>query len=221
MKNKFMRFLFIFFITLVSIQFVLGVPSWKQQTTPAQSKKTPQQPQIVTQTTIIIQNNTAQPQEEKGINWEFIGAISGVIAIIAAFIGWFLTKKGRSRASDYIKNINETYNKYKNDASKCETELYRMKEQLEVDFSKGRISEESFNMLDSRIDKYLSEVRKGIVTTFEISPKLKKELHKMLKDGVISEEEYKEFLRMDLSDISRRDREKIEHYINKWRKKNK
>ena len=211
------------FFVLISSSFVLAAPPWKQQSTKSTTTTTTaSKPTTVVynQTTIIVQNNTAPPKEE-GIGWEGLGAITGIIAVIAGFIGWLPTRRGRSKASSYIKDISETFNKYKNDASKCEAELYRMKEHVEGDFSKGKISEESFNMLDSRIDKYLAEVRRGIVTTFELSPKVRKELHDMLKDGVISEEEHKKFSKMDTSQLSKSEKSRLESLMKKWRQKKK
>jgi len=214
-----MKKLIIFMIlaVLVSSACALAVPAWKKQA-PTPASKTPAAQPVQTQTTIIIQNITQAPKEE-GMDWQTIGSIVGVLATLAAFIGWLLMKKGRSRASGYIKDISERFNKYKNDAGRCEAELYKMKEQIEHDFAKGKISEESFSMLDSRIDKYLSEVRQGIVTTFDLSPKTKKELKDMLEDGAISEEEYKKFSRLDISSLSKPEKARLERLMKKWRQR--
>jgi len=217
--------IFIVFFVIISSSFVLAVPPWKKQTattaTTTAAKPTATTPTttiVQNKTTIIIQNNTSAPKEE-GINWEFVGAITGILAIIAALIGWLLTRKNRSKASGYIKDINEAFNKYKNDTGKCEAELYRMKEQIEHDFAKGKISEESFTMLDTRIDKYLSDVRRGIVKTFELSSKDRKELNGMLEDGVISEDEYKKFSKMNLKELPKQERAKLEKLMKNWKKK--
>lgn len=219
--------IFIILAVLISASFVLAAPAWKKQATttaPSTSSKTPTPAQttiiVQNRTTIIIQNNTAPPQKE-GLDWQTIGSIVGILATLAAVIGWLLTRKGRSRASGYIKNINETFNKYKNDAGKCEAELYKMKEGIEHDFSRGKISEESFSMLDSRIDKYLADVRQDIVKGFELSAKDKKELKDMLEDGIISEEEFKKFSKMGLKELPKSEKAKLEKLMKKWKQKDK
>jgi len=207
-----MKRLIIFLILIVLLSSIsLAVPPWKQK----QSEPTKI---IVENRTIIVQNAT---QAEKGINWEAIGAIVGIVAAIAAFVGWLLTKKGRSITSKYLKEINSVFNEYRNDSSRCESELYNIKEKIERDFSKGKLSEESFSLLDSRIDKYLGEIRKGIITKFELSPKIRKELNEMLKDGIITEDEYKRFSKMNLKELSKEDREKLERLMKKWKEENK
>ena len=213
MNKKLLVFIILF--ALISSSLVMAAPAWKKQTTVPSSKDT-QAPPVQTQTTIIIQNNTSAPKQE-GWDWQTIGSIVGILATLGAIIGWLLTRKSRSKASGYIKDINEAFNKYKNDTGKCEAELYRVKEQIEHDFAKGKISDESFSMLDSRIDKYLSEVRQGIVTTFGLSSKDKKELDDMLEDGVISEEEYKKFSKMDLKELPKRERARLEKLMKKWK----
>ncbi len=145
---------FLIFVALISSS-VLAVPPWKQ----AEPTKTI----IVENRTIIVQNAT---RAEESIGWEAISAIVGIVVAVAAFIGWPLTRKRRSVTSKYLKEINEIFNKYRNDSGKCESELYDLKERIEDAFSKGKISEESFSLLDSRIEKYIYAVRNGVIGTF-------------------------------------------------------
>lgn len=170
----------------------------------------------IIQITPAATNATAAAE---GTDWEKVGAIVGILAIIGAVIGWYVTKKRRSKSSGYLKNINETFNEFKSDTTKCEANLYLLKEKIEKDFTDGKIDEQSLQLLHGRIEKYLKNVRMGIVDGLDVSPDAKKELAKMLKDGKISEEEYDAFVKS--KSLSEKDKNLLTKHIAKWKKKDK
>ncbi len=157
-------------------------------------------------------------EEDQGINWEFVGAIIAIFALSAGLVGWFLSRKERSKTSKYLKEINRAFNEYKGNAGKCEEALYGIKEKVERDFAHGRIKESAFSILDSKLDKYLSEVRKDMLgSQFELKKSTKKELNEMLEDGIISDEEYEKFSKMKLDELSEKDKKKLKSLMKKWR----
>ncbi|MBU0460981.1 MAG: hypothetical protein KJ574_00180 [Nanoarchaeota archaeon] len=155
----------------------------------------------------------------KDTNWEMIGAIVGILAIMGAVVGWFFAKRQKSKTSNYLREINTTYNQLKSDTSKCEANLYLLKERIEKEYTSGKIDEQGIEFLHRRIDTYLKNVRMGIVDNLDISPEAKKELAGMLKDGRISEEEYDSFT--SSKKLSKKDIEKVQAHLSKWKKKDK
>ena len=180
---------------------------------PGQAKKTPE-PEI-----IVVQNQTGS---NEGVNWEFVGALVAIIAAAAAIVGWLLSRRERGTTAKYLKEINNAFNAYKNNTGKAESALYSLKEKIDRDFEQGKIKESAFSILDSRIDKYLSEVRKDVVSSqFNLKTSTKKKIDEMLADGVISKEEYEKFSKMDLNELSSKDRQKLKSLMNRWKSKSK
>ncbi len=176
------------------------------------------QPTVPTIIQVTAPETNATAQEE-GTDWEMVGAIVGILAIIGALIGWYFSRKKRSKSSHYLKDINETFNEFKSDTSKCEANLYILKEKIEKEFTEGKIDEQSLQLLHGRIEKYLKNVRLGIVDGLDVSQDAKKELANMLKDGKITEEEYNEFIKS--KSLSKKDKDLLSKHMAKWKKKDK
>jgi len=208
------------FVALIIVSVVLAAPPWKKQPATATTPKTPPQTVVVQNVTrIIVQNNTAARQEE-GIDWNLVGGITAIIALAAGAFGWWFSRKSRGMTAKYLREIDRAFNEFRDNTSKCESVLYDIKEKIEGDFSKGKIDDSAFSILDSRLDKYLSEVRKGIISThFKLSEVHKKELDDMLGDGIITKDEYRKFKKMKISELSGKDRKRLQELMQKWEKK--
>ena len=185
-----------------------GQQRLQQPTAATPDPSTPTATPITTPTTAV---------QEAGTDWEMIGAIVGIIAVIGALVGWYISKKRKSKTSDYLNNINVTYTQYKSDTSKCEANLYLLKGRIEKDFTSGKIDEQALDFLHRRIEKYLKNVRRGIVEDMDLSPEARKEMNEMLKDGKITEEEYDSFIQS--KNISEKDRKKMKKHLSKWKHK--
>lgn len=212
-----MKKIFIYLlVALFLFSVVLAAPPGQAKKQPTTSGSTAtSQPQV-----IIIQNQTAAPQE--GVNWEFVGALMAILAGVAAVIGWLFSRRASGATATYLREIDRSFNQYKNNASKCESELYSLKHKIEKDFAQGKIKDSGFSILDGRLDKYLSEVRKDVISSeFKLSSSNKKELNEMLDDGIISEEEYEKFSKMKLEGLSSKDKEKLNSLMKKWKAKKK
>lgn len=208
------------FLVILLIILLAAPVLAKPKTPPGQQKF--QQPTTTTTPTTTDPATTTTPTtttQEAGTNWEMIGAIVGIIAVAGALVGWYISKKKKSKTSDYLNNINVTYTQYKSDTSKCEANLYLLKERIEKDFTSGKIDDQALDFLHRRIEKYLKNVRLGIVEDLDLSPEARKEISEMLKDGKISEEEYNSFTKS--KNISDKDRKKMEKHLSKWKRKDK
>lgn len=207
MKNK---LFVIFLLMLLVIPIINSAPPWKkQQSTPAAPTQT-----IIEKTVII--NNTTAPQEQKGIDWNMVGGIIAIISIVIAGVGWFLTRKKSSTTSKYMTEINNTFNEYKNNSDQCELHLAELKSKLEKELSSGKLTEQSYDILDRKIENYLSSVRKGIVSQFNLTGDAKNKIDKILKDGKITKEEYESIRKLDLSNLDKNKREKLLKLLKSW-----
>jgi hypothetical protein len=181
------RIIFTFLVIVVLVApLVSAVPAWKKQQPP---EPTPEP--------------TPEPvEEENGINWEAIGVI---IIVVGAGVGWFITKKKRGLTSKYLKEINNAFETLKDNPGKCEIKLYSLKDKIEEQFIAGKITEQSYALLEGKIE----------------TSKIKKELDEMLADGIITEEEYKRYVGLDKKDLSWKDKNKLDTLMRKWKDKDK
>jgi len=203
-------------VLAILVLLLLAMPVIAQKKVPPGQQKF-QQPSPEPTTIITTTAPSTTQTSSDGTNWEMIGALVAIIAALTAGIGWYVTNKKKSKTSGYLGEINTTYNKFKNDSSKCEANLYVLRERIEKDFTSGKIDEHNLGLLHGRIERYLKNVRMGIVDDLDISADAKKELSKMLKDGIVSEEEYTSFVKH--KDLSSKDKSSVEKYLAKWKRK--
>ena len=103
------------------------------------------------------------------ITWS-IQTITGLVTIGAAVVGvgsWFISRRsaerrGRILIMKRLEEVDDVYSRFKMNSIKCEAELIRLKGDVLHEFKEGLIDEENFETLDSRIDKYLREIREEI-----------------------------------------------------------
>ncbi len=201
---KFKGIYIVFVLILLIIPIINAIPPWEREQNDDGGSE------------IIVINQTTFPEED-GINWEMIGVIFTAVVLIGGFL---LTRLKKGATSKYLKDIKEVYSTCKNDQEKCESKLLSLKDKIENDFSKGKLNEQSYDILDRKIESYLGEMRKGIIgARFDLSKEDKKFVDKVLKDGVIDKEEYEKLSKMDFKELSNEKKDKLFKLINKWRKK--
>lgn len=89
------------------------------------------------------------------------------MALIVSLVGVFLAVSGFSFASKnkqkylkkFLHEIDDAYSSYKWKTKRCEAELYRLKDQVEDQLKAGKIDENTYQLLEKRIDKYLDEIK--------------------------------------------------------------
>lgn len=205
---KIQKLFIIFVLILLVLPMINAVPAWKKQPTQTQ-------PTVVEKTVII--NNTSAPVEE-GVNWNMIGGVIAIISILTALVGWFLTRKKSSTTSKYLTEINKTFDDYKNNSDQCELKLSELKYKLEKEFASGKLTEQSYDILDRKIETHLTNIRKGIINQFNLSGDIKDKIDKSLKDGKISKEEYANIIKTDLTNLAKDKKEKLLKLLKKWEK---
>jgi hypothetical protein len=112
---------------------------------------------------------TQPPSGITGITWS-IELITGLISIGAAGVGVFgwiaKTRSIRRRKKILFKRsmeeIDDVYSRFKMNARRCETELYRLKDEVLDEFKVGMIDEENYNILIQRIEDCMKEIREQI-----------------------------------------------------------
>jgi hypothetical protein len=97
------------------------------------------------------------------ISVEWIAVITSLCGLTAGAGGWlFRSYSARKRHkilfTKLMEDIDDVYTRFRMNTLRCETELYRYKNQVLEDFKQGLIDEEKYNILDKRIDSYLKEI---------------------------------------------------------------
>ncbi len=156
--------------------------------------------------------------EISDINWEMIGVI---IVVIGGAVGFLITKRKRSKTSKYMQGIDEIYDKYKFNSTTCESELNKVEREIEEEFNKGKLTEANYNVLTRRIERHIGDIRKGIVSSSEMTPAFKKEISEALEDGRISKTEYNKLAKMKLKGLTKQEKANVKKMIKKWREEDK
>jgi len=102
--------------------------------------------------------------------WEaFLGAdvlqvVLGFVgtALTVAFVGaaWVRTRRRRGLTKALLKEIDDVYDKLSGDRQKCEEQLYRLRNTVLKGVTDGKISQEDYELIDRRVDKYMEELQK-------------------------------------------------------------
>ncbi len=158
----------------------------------------------------------------KGIDWEQVGVI---LAIIGAAIGGLLSRRKRGHVKELLDDIDKAYEGFKMNSRRCEAELYRLRGLVLEQLKNGKINENSYSILDKRIDDYLGEIRERIMEekVGSVPVRLKDEIHHMLQDGEISEDEYRTFDNIlgRSKGIGRKEKSDLKDLFEKWRDEDK
>ena len=67
-------------------------------------------------------------------------------------------KKKKGRIKTLLGEIDDAYLRFKMNSSRCEAELYRFKNLTLEELKRGKIDEQSYNILKERIEVYLHEI---------------------------------------------------------------
>lgn len=156
------------------------------------------------------------------IDWNQMGVFAA-LAIVGS--GYFITRRRYGRAAKLMREIDVVYNSYKMQEKQCEAEMHNLKEKILEQFKKGKITDESFSILEDRIKDYIKELREQKVhgEWKEHLPHTAKDmLRDMLEDGKISDAEYKRFLKhLAKPSVKIHKEAELRQLIKKWREEDK
>jgi hypothetical protein len=71
---------------------------------------------------------------------------------------WFRSRKRRNLVKAFLTQVNDVYSKLKTDPKKCEEELYALRNTVLEGLTEGKITEENYEIVDKRIEKYVAEL---------------------------------------------------------------
>jgi len=86
---------------------------------------------------------------------ETIGLFIGVFSIICTVITFVATRRKRTRIKTLLDEIDSAYLSLKKNVGRCEAELYRLRDTVLEDYKNGKITEQSYDILNKRINEYL------------------------------------------------------------------
>lgn len=93
---------------------------------------------------------------------QFLGVIISVIGVILAISGFSLSdNKKKKFLKKLFHEIDDTYGSFKQTNRKCEAELLRLQAVVEEHLKDGSIDENTYQLLERRIDKYLAEMKES------------------------------------------------------------
>lgn len=91
---------------------------------------------------------------------QFLALVVSLIGVVLAVSGFSLaTKKKQKYLKKYLHEIDDVYSSYKWKTKRCEAELYRLQDQIEDQLKEGKIDENTYHLLEKRIEKYLDEIK--------------------------------------------------------------
>lgn len=91
---------------------------------------------------------------------QFLALVVSLIGVVLAVSGFSLaTKKKQKYLKKYLHEIDDVYSSYKWKTKRCEAELYRLQDQIEDQLKEGAIDENTYHLLEKRIEKYLDEIK--------------------------------------------------------------
>lgn len=103
------------------------------------------------------------------ITWsiELIAVIISLVGFAVGGVGWIVRTRGARKRKKILftklmEDVDDVYLRFKMNAVRCQTELYRLREQVLDEFKQGLIDEEKYNILNKRVDDYLKEVEEKI-----------------------------------------------------------
>jgi hypothetical protein len=86
-------------------------------------------------------------------------AIVGTVVTVSLIgTAWIRNRRSRNIVKVYSDEIDEVYSSHRTDPQKCEEELRAVRNTILEGLTDGRIGEETYNVLDKKIDKYMAEL---------------------------------------------------------------
>jgi hypothetical protein len=93
---------------------------------------------------------------------DVISAILGLLGTVVTIglVGgtWVRSRKRRDIVKAYLAEINDVYSRLRTNPKKCEEELYTLRNTILEGLTEGKMTEDNYEILDKRIDKYVNEL---------------------------------------------------------------
>lgn len=114
------------------------------------------------------------------------------VPIMTVGVGYFFTRRRKKKFRKYLKLSDKMYKNYRQKRKRLEAELYRLKDIVSEDLTRGKIDEAAYQIIERRIDEYLKEAEElELNERFGTMPEhMQEQLAIMLEDGKLTKEEY-------------------------------
>lgn len=165
----------------------------------------------------ISKSCTVTSRPSMTLSIEKIATLIPIIGALAGVVGWMARTRSEQRRRivlfrELMQGVDEVYTRYKMNARTCEAELFRFKDQIIDEFKQSMITEENYNILVSRIEEYLREIKEEFENgrLRELRGKLDDKLRHMIEEGGVTEEGFKELEQLVNDEIGLTEGEKAE-----------
>jgi hypothetical protein len=86
-------------------------------------------------------------------------ALLGTVVTVGLVGGtWVRSRKRRDIVKTFLTEIDDVYSRLKTQPKKCEEALYTLRNTILEGMTDGKITEDNYDILDKRIDKYVTEL---------------------------------------------------------------
>jgi hypothetical protein len=100
--------------------------------------------------------------------WEILvrpDVMQALLALVGTFLTvglvggtWLRSRRRRNVLKTFLAEIDDVFLKFKTKRQKCEEELFRLRNTILEGFTEGKITEDNYEIMDKRIDKYMKEL---------------------------------------------------------------
>ena len=154
-----------------------------------------------------------------------LGALVTAVVAAASLAVWIITSRGRrskrKRLKKFLDEIDSVYTHYKMNARYCEAQLHGLKRIIEGELKDGKIEENTYEILEKRLDSYIKEIQREIVEQqFGASPTvLRNSLHRMIEGGGITKRDLVSIEKMikGATELSDADKAYLRESLERWR----
>jgi len=84
------------------------------------------------------------------------------LALTVSLLGvaWVRARRKRVVVKDLLNKIDEVHSRFKMHPQECEGELCKLRNEILEDLTNGKITQENYDIMEKKIEKYLEELRK-------------------------------------------------------------
>jgi hypothetical protein len=148
------------------------------------------------------------------------------LTVLMASLGIFFASRKRRSIAKKMKEVEKTYNENKENPAAAISKLTEMHRSFEEEFSKGKLSENHYMLLDKKITDHLGNLkeleakeREQEVEREHLPPELEVEIKDAVADGQVTPEEAEKIIGdVEASDLPEDQKEEVKEMVESWEK---
>ena len=154
-----------------------------------------------------------------------LSSAGSVVAAVAGLTAWAIRRRSQRAQARHMRNLLDemdgVYAQFKMNTRRCEAELHRLRGVIADELKRGNLTEQSYAILDKRLDSYMREIQEQIIDErFGGFPaRLKNALYRMVRESEIGEQDFDsmEKLLLEVGEVSDADRAQLKELLTRWR----